>query len=426
MAKTMTAVSPMRIDGSRLGRSLARLGKIGAYKDAATGLTGVSRLALTALDGEGRRLVVIWFKEAGLKVTVDRIGNVYAKRPGTQDLLAPVLLGSHIDSVPTAGAFDGCLGVLGALEVVRTLNDHKIQTRRPIVIGFFTEEEGCRFGTDMLGSATASGRIPLEKAYALKDRDGLAVRDELSKIGFLGRENERAMKPHAYLECHIEQGPILRRKGLDIGVVTGVQAISWREVIFTGKSAHAGTTPMDLRRDAGVAAARLMMELRAMAVSGRYGTQMRATVGSLRLEPGMINVIASTAACTVDLRNPSDDKMREVERHLYGFLKKLEKEEGVKASWRQTAKTPHVPFDSGVQEVIAACADRLALRHMPILSGAGHDAQEWSRLCPTAMVFVPGEYDGISHNPREYSTPKQCADGINVLLGAALALAEQD
>lgn len=415
----------MRIDGARLSRSLMRLGKVGAYKDPATGLTGVRRLALSALDGQGRRLVAGWFKEAGLKVSVDRIGNVYARRPGADDRLPPVLLGSHIDSVPTAGAFDGCLGVLGALEVVRTLDDNKVRTRRPIVIGFFTEEEGCRFGTDMLGSAVASGRLPLERAYALKDRDGLVVREELSKIGFLGRENERAMKPHAYLECHIEQGPILRRKGRDIGVVTGVQAISWGEASFTGKSAHAGTTPMDLRSDAGVAAARLTMELRSMAVSGRYGAQMRATVGSVRLEPDMINVIGGAARCTVDLRNPSDERMSEVERHIGGFLRKLEKEEGVKAAWRQTAKTPHVPFDAEVQDMIAASADRLGLVHMPILSGAGHDAQEWSRLCPTAMVFVPGEYDGISHNPREYSTPKQCADGIDVLLGAALALAER-
>ncbi|TBR22452.1 Zn-dependent hydrolase [bacterium] len=424
MAKTLSVEAP-RIDGARLSRTLAELGRVGAYKDEATGLTGVRRLALSAADGQGRRLVIGWFKAAGLKVSVDRIGNVYARRAGADESLAPVMMGSHIDSVPTAGRFDGCLGVLGALEVVRTLDDAGLRTRRPLTVAFFTEEEGCRFGTDMLGSAVATGRIPLEKAYGFRDKDGLSVRDELAKIGFLGTADVRAVKPHAYLECHIEQGPILRRHGADIGVVQGVQAISWREVVFTGKSAHAGTTPMDLRRDAGVAAARLSLELRRMAGSGRFGAQMRATVGSVLLGPGMVNVVAGTARCTVDLRNPADAKMAAVERHLDAFLKKVGREEGVKVSWRQTAKTPHVPFDAGVQTVIADAAARLGLSAEPILSGAGHDAQEWSRLCPTAMVFVPGEYDGISHNPREFSTPKQCADGVNVLLAAALALAER-
>ncbi|TPW20342.1 MAG: N-carbamoyl-L-amino-acid hydrolase [Elusimicrobia bacterium] len=425
MAKTLSVEAAPRVDGARLSRTLAELGRVGAYKDEATGLTGVRRLALSAADGQGRRLVVGWLKAAGLKVSVDRIGNVYSRRAGADEALAPVMMGSHIDSVPTAGRFDGCLGVLGALEVVRTLDEAGIRTRRPLTVAFFTEEEGCRFGTDMLGSAVATGRIPLGKAYALKDKDGLAVRGELEKIGFLGTADVRAQRPHAYLECHIEQGPILRRKGFEIGVVQGVQAISWREVVFTGKSAHAGTTPMGLRRDAGVAAARLQLELRRMAASGRFGAQMRATVGSVRLEPGMVNVVAGTARSTVDLRNPSDSRMAAVERHLDAFLKRLEREEGVKAAWRQTAKTPHVPFDARVERVIGDAAARLGLKAEPILSGAGHDAQEWSRLCPTAMVFVPGEYDGISHNPREFSTPKQCSDGVNVLLSAALALAER-
>ncbi|MDD5304549.1 MAG: M20/M25/M40 family metallo-hydrolase, partial [Elusimicrobia bacterium] len=218
MAKTLS------INGKRLYASLAELGKIGAYTDERTGIVGVNRLALTAADGEGRRLVTKWFRRAGLHVTVDRIGNVYGRRPGRDNSLAPLMIGSHIDSVPTAGRFDGCLGVLGALEVVRTLNDAKATTLRPLVVGFFTDEEGCRFGTDMLGSAAATRRLPLEAAYALKDRDGLTVKGELKKIGFLGAEPVGRLRPHAYLECHIEQGPLLRHKGLDIGVVMGVQA----------------------------------------------------------------------------------------------------------------------------------------------------------------------------------------------------------
>jgi len=398
---------------------------VGAYTDENTGLVGVNRLALTAADGEGRKLVVKWMHKAGLSVTVDAIGNVYARRAGMEDHLDPVLLGSHIDSVPTAGTFDGCLGVLGALEIVHTLNDQNVHTRRPLMVGFFTDEEGCRFGTDMLGSATATGRLALEHVYALKDRDGLQLRDELHKIGFLGSEPVGLIKPHAYLECHIEQGPILRSKGLEIGVVTGVQAISWQELTIVGKSAHAGTTPMSFRRDASLAAARINLALREMTRSGLYGADMRAAMGSVRLTPSMVNVVAGRAVCTVDLRNPSDEKMALAEAALKRLCAQIEEEDGVTITSRQTAKTPHAAFDASVQALIASTADGLGLSHEAILSGAGHDAQEWSRVCKTAMVFVPGEHDGISHNPREYSTLKQCTDGVQVLAGTALALAEE-
>lgn len=419
MAKTLS------IDGKRLYASLAELGKIGAYKDERTGILGVNRLALTAADGEGRRLVVKWFKQAGLHVTIDKIGNVYGRRRGLEDHLAPVMLGSHIDSVPTAGRFDGCLGVLGALEVVRTLNDAKAVTRRPLVVGFFTDEEGCRFGTDMLGSAVATRRLPLDTAYALKDRDGLTVKGELKKIAFLGTEAVGGLKPHAYLECHIEQGPTLRHKGLDCGVVMGVQAISWQELTIIGKSCHAGTTPMSFRRDAGLAAARLNVALREMTRSGKYGREMRAAMGAVRHVPGMVNVVPGRAIVSVDLRNPSDALMKKAEKDFAALCRKVAKQDGVTITSRRTAKTPHVPFDKSVQALIAAQADRLGLSHEPILSGAGHDAQEWSRVCKTAMVFVPGEYDGISHNPREFSTLAQCTNGVNVLLGTALVLAEE-
>ena len=415
----------LSINGKRLYASLAELGKVGAYKDERTKIVGVNRLALTAADGAGRRLVVKWFRKAGLQVTVDKIGNVYGRRPGRDNSLAPLMMGSHIDSVPTAGRFDGCLGVLGALEVVRTLNDAKATTLRPLIVGFFTDEEGCRFGTDMLGSATATRRMTLEDAYALKDRDGLTVKDELRKIGFLGTAPVGNLKPHAYLECHIEQGPTLRHKGLDIGVVMGVQAIAWQELTITGKSCHAGTTPMSFRRDAGLSAARLNVALREMTRSGRYGLEMRAAMGAMRHIPGMVNVVPGRVICSVDLRNPSDALMKKAENDFAKLCKKVAKQDGVTITSRRTAKTPHVPFDTSVQALIAARADRLGLSHERILSGAGHDAQEWSRVCKTAMVFVPGEYDGISHNPREFSTLKQCTDGVDVLLGVALILAEE-
>ena len=412
----------LAIDGDRLWRSLMDLARIGAYKDERTGLLGVNRLALTDADGEGRRLVKKWFEEAGLQVRVDRIGNVYGRRKGAKDV-EPVLSGSHIDSVPTGGAFDGVLGVLGALEVFRTLDDSRITTTRPLEVGFFTDEEGCRFGTDMLGSAVAVGRIPLEKAYALVDRNGIAVKTELDRLGFVGTANERIAPPHAYVECHIEQGPILRAANMDLGVVTGVQAISWQEVTIQGKSAHAGTTPMGLRKDAGVAAARICVHMNELATSGRFGAEMRATMGGFDPHPGLVNIVPGRVRCTVDLRNPEDPKMAEAEKELAAFFRTLEKEMGVAIEARQTAKTGRIHFSSDVQAVIAAKMKAAGYVFQHIISGAGHDAQEMASLCPTAMIFVPGEHDGISHNPREYSTPEQCTRGVGILLDTILELA---
>lgn len=417
--------SGVRIDEERLYRSLSDLGAIGSYDCDRTGLKGVNRLALTDNDKLGRQQVVRWMQELGLTVTVDRIGNVYARRAGTEDHLAPVMSGSHIDSVPTAGRFDGCLGVLGALEVVRTLNDHRIPTRRPLVVAFFTDEEGCRFGTDMLGSAVATGRIPLEDAYALKDAEGFTVKAELERIGFLGTAPEVIAAPHAYVECHIEQGPILRAQNLDLGVVTGVQAISWQELTITGKSAHAGTTPMELRRDPLVAAARITCHLRDMIRSGNYGPGMRATVGAFRPHPGLVNIVPSRVVCSVDLRNPIDALMKKSEDDLAAYYQQVAKDEGVEIASRQTARTELVQFETSVQSAIAESAERAGLKFDRIISGAGHDAQEMARLCKTAMIFVPGEYEGISHNPREYSSPRQCSDGVNVLYEVMTRLADE-
>jgi N-carbamoyl-L-amino-acid hydrolase len=413
----------LHIDRDRLYGSLRELGRIGSYHDERLGLQGVNRLALTPADGEGRRRVVRWMEELGLAVLVDRIGNVYGWHAGRDNALAPVMMGSHIDSVPTAGVFDGCLGVLGGLEVLRTLVDHEVHTLRPLVVAFFTEEEGSRFGTDMLGSAVATGRIALEDAYALQDRAGKRVGDELEAIGFRGQADERLRPPHAYLELHIEQGPILRARDIDIGVVTGVQAISWHELTITGQSAHAGTTPMELRRDAGVAAARINLELRRMIASGAYG-QMRATMGVVQPGPGLVNIVPGRCTATVDLRNPDDAHMRAAERDLLAFYDRVSEEERVELRWRQTARTETVGFAAELQECITRASRRLGLRHESIVSGAGHDAQEMARICPTGMIFVPGEHDGISHNPREHSTPEQCASGANVLLQVALELAE--
>jgi len=417
-------MSSVSIDSARLWERLMALAEVGAYTDERTGLRGVNRLALTDADAQGRRLVKRWFQEAGLEVRVDRIGNVIGRREGSEPGLAPVMSGSHIDSVPTGGAFDGCLGVLGALEVVRSLNDAGLTTRHPLEIGFFTDEEGARFGTDMLGSGVLVGRLSLEEALAKADTDGVTVGDELRRHGFDGDAPALLDRPPAaFVEVHVEQGPVLAAEGVQLGVVTGVQAIAWREIVIGGKSAHAGTTPMALRRDAGLAAARIATFAHELAVSGRYGEHMRATIGRLELGPNRVNIVPNRAVMTVDLRNPDDAAMSAAELALEGFLETLRQELGVSIDCRVTAKTGAVVFDADVQDVIAQHAQHRGLSHQRILSGAGHDAQEFAAVCPTAMVFVPGLYDGISHNPREYSTNDACAAGVQVLADTLLELA---
>jgi beta-ureidopropionase / N-carbamoyl-L-amino-acid hydrolase len=413
----------VRVNRERLWGDLMRLKEIGGYDDAATGLRGVRRLALTDEDAEARRLVVAWMREAGLSVRVDRIGNVYAERAGEEPSAPGVLMGSHIDTVATGGAFDGTLGVIGGIEVMRALNEAGIRTRRPIEVGFFTEEEGVRFGTDMLGSAVTAGRLTLDYAHNLTDADGATVKGELVRIGFDGGTPEIRPIPHAYLECHIEQGPILAAAGVDVGIVTGVQAISWQRLTLRGAAAHAGTTPIEDRHDAGLAAAEVVVEIRRMCDSGGYG-RLRGTVGNLAVRPSQTNVIPAEAVLTVDLRNPDDDLMTSAEKHLAAFVDELQARHGVTATWERMAKTAVVPFHDSIQDVIAASADLLGLPYVRTMSGAGHDAQEIAATCPTAMVFVAGEYGGISHTPREYSRPEACGNGIDVLANAVLALAE--
>ncbi|MEU6609534.1 M20 family metallo-hydrolase [Streptomyces shenzhenensis] len=422
---TSSAPDTIEVNGDRLWQSLMGLAEIGAYDDERTGLRGVNRLALTDADAAGRRQVIAWMEDAGLAVRIDRMGNIYGRREGTDPTAAPVLTGSHIDSVATAGAFDGCLGVLGGIEVVRTLNERGIHTRRPIEVGIFTEEEGVRFGTDMLGSAVAAGRLPLEYAHALTDRKGLTLGGELTRTGFDGPTDVRLDPPHAYVECHIEQGPVLAESDVPVGVVTGVQGISWQEITIHGRAAHAGTTPTHLRADAGLAAAQIIVHLRELVDSGEHG-DLRATVGHLIVHPDLTNIVPARAELTVDLRNPDDAQMARAEEALAAFLRDLENSRpGLTLTTRRMAKTPYVPFDEGVQKTIAQAADDHGLEHISLLSGAGHDAQEIAALCPTAMIFVRGEYDGISHNPREYSTPEACAHGVSVLATTLLRLANQ-
>lgn len=412
------------VDGDRLWRSLMRLATIGAYTDERTGLVGVNRLALTDADAAARRQVIAWMEDLDLSVRIDAVGNVYGRRDGTDPNAAPVILGSHIDSVATAGAFDGCLGVLGGLEVVRRLDELDVATTHPVEVAFFTEEEGVRFRTDMLGSAVAAKRVDLEDALALTDREGVTLGTELARHGFDGPDDPVLTPPHAYLECHIEQGPVLAAGGEEIGVVTGVQGISWQEVTLDGRFGHAGATPTERRADAGLAAARAVVHLRAMAESGEFG-ELRATVGDLRLHPGLPNVVPGRATFTVDLRNPVDADMDRAEGAFTAFLHDLEAEHDgrLTAMTRRLALTRAVDFDDAVQAAIATAADDLGYSHRSLRSGAGHDAQELAHVGPAAMIFVPGEHEGISHNPREYSTPDACRRGIDVLATVTARLA---
>ncbi|MFI5916508.1 M20 family metallo-hydrolase [Dactylosporangium sp. NPDC051541] len=416
--------STIRINRERLWRTLMELKEIGGYDDEATGLRGVRRLALTDADAEARRRCVQWMTEAGLDVRVDRIGNVYATRPGRDRTLPCVLMGSHIDTVATGGAFDGTLGVLGGIEVMRTLNDAGVETLRDVEVGFFTEEEGVRFGIDMLGSAVTAGRIPLDQAHKLTDADGKTVEEELLRIGFDGDAHERRPIPYAYIECHIEQGPLLADAGVDVGIVEGVQSISWQRLIVAGEAAHAGTTPIESRHDAGLVAAAVVVELRRMCDSGEFG-RLRATVGTFDIGAGQTNVIPHRATITVDLRNPDDKLMTAAEQHLADYVEALAQAHGVTTTWERMAKTAVVPFDAAIQDVLAATADDLGLPYVRAMSGAGHDAQEIAAICPTAMVFVAGEHGGISHTPREYSNPDACGNGTDVLANAVLRLAQQ-
>lgn len=417
-----TTSADFRIDGDRLWADLTELAAIGAYDDEATGLVGVDRQSLTDDDRAGRRLLISWMEELDLDVTIDEMGSIFGRREGEDPELAPVLIGSHIDTVATAGAFDGCLGVLGGLAVLRAFAEAGLRTRRSIVVAAWTEEEGVRFGTDMLGSAVAAGRLGLDYAYGLTDAAGLRFGDELMRIGFRGDRPVLLDPPHAYLECHIEQGPVLAQEDRQIGIVTGVQSISWQKVALHGRAAHAGTTPTELRIDAGLAAAQIVVEVRRMVDSGAYG-RLRATVGHIATSPGLPSVVPDRAELTVDLRNPDDADMARAEADFAAFLDTLpEAQPGLRVETAQMARTKAVPFDEGVQDALEAAAKEHGYDSLRLMSGAGHDAQEIAAIAPAAMVFVRGQYQGISHNPREYSTPEDCRAGVEVLAAAALEL----
>ena len=409
---TTNDLSTLRIHGERLWRSLMELARIGG-----TDKGGVCRLALTDLDRQGRDLVTRWAREAGMEVTVDRIGNVFMRRPGRNNALPPVMTGSHIDTQPTGGKFDGNYGVLAGLEVVRTLNDHGIETEAPIEVAFWTNEEGSRFVPVMMGSGVFAGAFSLEHAYAATDVDGRTVRDELERIGYIGDEEPGQHPIGAYFETHIEQGPVLEDAGVTIGVVPGVLGIRWFDCTVTGMEAHAGPTPMALRRDALQVATTLMQEVVASAL--RHGPHGRGTVGMVQVHPNSRNVIPGRVKFSIDVRNMSDELVDRQAREIRDLAARLQAQTGLSIVIEPVSTYPAQAFDTGCIQAIERAARGLGYSHMPVVSGAGHDAVYAARLAPTGMIFIPCK-DGISHNEIEDAEPEHITAGCNVLLHVML------
>lgn len=406
----------LRVNTERLLGRIENLARIGAIDGG-----GVCRLALSGEDGAGRDLVVRWMRDAGLTVTVDRIGNVVGVRPGRGDG-PPVMTGSHIDTVRTGGRYDGNLGVLAGLEVIETLNDAGIETEHPVAVAFFTNEEGARFAPDMMGSLVFVGGLSAEEALATTGIDGAAVGDCLREIGYDGPAKCGNPNVRAFVELHVEQGPVLEAEGVAIGAVERVQGISWTEYTIEGVSNHAGTTPMRLRHDAGYAAAAIAAEVRRIA--REMGGDQVGTVGAITLRPNLVNVVPNHAVMTVDLRNTDEALLRRAEAQVAAFIAELAAAEGVEISSRSLARFEPVDFDPGLVDRIERAARERghSVKRMP--SGAGHDAQMLARVCPTAMIFVPS-VGGISHNVKEYTKDADIEAGANLLLSVLCDLADE-
>lgn len=415
-AQTGAVTGLPRINRARLLARIAELAQVGAIEGG-----GVARLALTDADRDGRDLVVSWMKALGLAVTVDAIGNVVGVREG-REAGAPVMTGSHIDTVRTGGRYDGNLGVLAGLEVVAALNDANVVTDRPLAVAFFTNEEGARFQPDMMGSLVYQGDLPLETALDTVGIDGSTVRENLQRIGYAGPAPVGSNRVHAFVELHVEQGPLLEHEGALIGAVTGVQGIHWTEFTLEGVSNHAGTTPMALRHDAGLVAAEIAGFARR--VAREAGGGQLATVGQINFTPNLVNVIPNRAVFTLDLRNTDADALAAAVQRVFAFAEAAAEAEGVKLSRRSLADFAPVAFDERIVSRVEALAREHghSVRRMP--SGAGHDAQILARMCPTGMIFVPS-VEGLSHNVKEFTHDADIEAGANLLLDLMCELANE-
>jgi N-carbamoyl-L-amino-acid hydrolase len=403
----------LRVNGERLWRSLMDLARIGA-----TPKGGVKRLALTEIDRAGRDRFVGWAREAGLEPRVDTIGNIFVKRRGAQPDADPVVIGSHLDSQPSGGKFDGAYGVLAGLEVIRTLNDAGIGTRAPIEVAAWTNEEGSRFTPTMMGSGVFVGAHPLEQVLAQKDLDGITVKEALQRIGYAGTASPH--KVGAYFEAHIEQGPVLEETRTTIGVVQGALGQRWFDVTVVGQDSHAGPTPMETRRDALLAASRLVVEVNRIATT--FPDYARGTVGQMQVKPNSRNVVPGEVRMSTEFRSAADVTLSAMVEEYARVAKTVEAACRVSIEIREVVHFPPSKFAPDLVGSVRDAARALGFSHRDIVSGAGHDAVYLSRVAPTAMIFVPCE-GGISHNEIESATPADLTAGCNVLLHAVLARA---
>ena len=410
--KVKPDISKLRIDGDRLWASLMELAQIGA-----TPKGGVCRLTLTDLDKQGRDLVSKWAREAGMTITIDKIGNGFLRRPGRNNALPPVVTGSHIDTQPTGGKFDGNYGVLAGLEVVRTLNDHGIQTEAPIEVAWWTNEEGSRFVPVMMGSGVFAKAFTLEHAYAATDTEARRSRTNSQRIGYIGAEEPGDHPIGAYFETHIEQGPVLEDNDKTIGVVTDVLGIRWYDCVVTGMEAHAGPTPMALRKDALQVATKLMQEV--VACAHRHPPHGRGTVGMVQVFPNSRNVIPGNVKFSIDLRNASEALCDAMDADIRGVAARISAESGLPIDIELVTSFPATQFHADCVDAVARATQRLGYSNMNAVSGAGHDAVYVAKLAPAGMIFIPCK-DGISHNEIEDAKPEHITAGCNVLLHAML------
>lgn len=413
---TTTNFADLHTDQSRLMQRIFALADISPIDGG-----GNCRLALSDDDRDGRDLVLSWMRDLDLDIGIDAIGNVFGVwNTGTG---APVLTGSHIDTVRTGGKYDGNFGVLAGLEVIETCQRAGYRPSRPLAVGIFTNEEGARFAPDMLGSLVYVGGLQLEEALDIESIDGARLGDELARIGYAGPLPCPGPPPHAYVELHIEQGPLLEANGVRIGAVTGVQGISWQELTIVGQSNHAGTTPMSLRHDPAYVVAEIAVFLRKLAL--RYGAHQVCTAAKIDLHPNLINVVPARASMTLDIRNTDEALLQKAEAEVTAFVKEIAAAEGVSITSRTLARFEPVVFDPRVVGCVEETARRFgnSVQRMP--SGAGHDAQMLARVCPSGMIFVPS-VNGISHNPAEFTSAEDLYAGANVLLHVMLTLAETD
>ena len=406
----------VKISSERLYQSLMDLAKIGATEKG-----GNCRLALTTLDGQGRDLVTGWMRDAGMQVSVDQVGNVFARRPGRDNARPPVMTGSHIDTQPTGGRFDGCFGVLAGLEVVRALNDAQVQTEAPIEVVIWTNEEGTRFTPVMMGSGAFVGKFSLASILDAQDKDGKRVGDELEAIGYAGKEPLGEHPVGAYFEAHIEQGPILEHEQKTIGVVTGSLGLRWYDITVTGMEMHAGPTPMPIRQDALYAATFIMQDVVQNALD--HAPHGRGTVGSATVHPSSRNVIPGKVTFTVDIRHADADELEKMRQRLLATCQAIGDKHRVDIEIKEVSYFPPTPFDTDMVDTVREATRASGYPHMDIVTGAGHDAVYLAGVAPTAMIFVPCK-DGISHNEIEDAKPEDLGAGAQVLLHAMLRKAQ--